>query len=179
GLLLSALPETKKSDFRDKAILELLYSSGLRVSELTTLKTINLNLKEGFLKVFGKGSKERIVPLGNKAALSIENYQREFREPNKKARETAELFVSINGKPLTRQFIWQIIKKAIARTSILKNISPHTLRHSFATHLIENGADVRTVQEMLGHSNIATTQVYTAVSRTHLKKVYQHAHPRA
>lgn len=176
--IFAALPREKPSDLRDLAILELLYSSGVRVSELISIKLDDINLDDGFVKVFGKGSKERIVPLGSKAREAIKEYLIKYRSIVKTP-AAGYLFVSLHGKPLTRQLIWQLIKKIIGRTAIQKNISPHTLRHTFATHLIEEGADVRTVQEMLGHANIATTQIYTAVSRSHLKKVYNHAHPRA
>lgn len=177
--LFENLPLENPSDYRDRAILELLYSSGIRVSELTMIKNNDINLQEKFVKVFGKGSKERLVPLGNKAKIAVEEYLQKYRNVVPRRKNSEYLFVSINGKALTRQFIWQIIKRIIARTALVKNISPHTLRHTFATHLIEKGADVRTVQEMLGHANIATTQVYTSVSREHLKRVYNTAHPRA
>jgi len=177
--LFDNLPLELPGDFRDRAILELLYSSGLRVSELTSIKLNEINLQEKFIKVFGKGSKERLVPLGSKAKMAVEDYIQKYRKVIPRKKNSEFLFISINGKPLTRQFIWQIIKKIIAKTALIKNISPHTLRHTFATHLIEKGADVRTVQEMLGHANIATTQVYTSVSREHLKRVYNTAHPRA
>lgn len=176
--ILNSLPLENPSDYRDRAILELLYSSGVRVSELISVKLNDINLADGFMKVFGKGSKELLVPLGSKAKEAIEAYIKNYRE-QARDRTGSFLFISINGKQLTRQLVWQIIKKIISRTAILKNISPHTLRHTFATHLIEQGADVRTVQEMLGHANIATTQIYTSVSRAHLKKVYNNAHPRA
>jgi integrase/recombinase XerD len=176
--IFDALPLDTPSDWRDLAILELLYSSGVRVSELISIKLDDIRLEDGFVKVFGNGSKERIVPLGAKASEAIKEYLTKYRDALKTP-ATEYLFVSLHGKPLTRQLIWQLIKKMISRTAIQKNVSPHTLRHTFATHLIEQGADVRTVQEILGHANIATTQIYTAVSRSHLKKVYNNAHPRA
>lgn len=177
--LFAELPLNRPSDFRDKAIIELLYTSGVRVSELIKIKINDVNLPEGFVKVLGKGSKERLVPLGGPAKQAMEAYDENYRKTYAKKAEVKNIFISQNGRPLTRQLIWQIIKKTIARTALLKNISPHTLRHTFATHLIEKGADVRTVQEMLGHANIATTQIYTSVSREHLKRIYHTAHPRA
>ena len=164
------------STARDTALLELLYSAGIRVSELVNIKLLDVNFAECFLKVQGKGSKERLVPLGSKALSAIRQYIES--ERNKLVNPTAELFLSHNGKALTRQAVWQIVRRLSRTTGLLKNISPHTFRHSLATHLIENGADVRTVQEILGHANIATTQIYTSVSREHLRRVYANAHPR-
>jgi len=168
-------------DHRDKALLELLYASGMRISELINLKMEDVALTDRIIKVLGKGSKERLVPIGRQAKDSLHRYLIEYRNSylQKKNKESDFFFISHNCLPLTRQFVWQIVKKRIAQTSIIKNVSPHTMRHTFATHLIENGADLRTVQEILGHANIATTQIYTAVSKEHLKKVYGAAHPRA
>jgi len=179
GSIFDSLQTISPAEYRDKAILELLYSSGLRVSEIVSLKYADLNSADRLVKVSGKGSKERIVPIGQQAAKAIQDYLKNCREKIIPGRNTEELFISLNGKALTRQRIWQIIKDILARTAIIKNVSPHTLRHSFATHLIEKGADLRTVQEMLGHANIATTEIYTNISREHLKKVYRTAHPRA
>jgi len=159
--------------YRDRAMLELLYSAGLRVSELTGIKLVDLNTAEGFLKVCGKGSKERLVPLSTQAVTAINVYIKEERRHLKNPEE--QLFLSCNGRALTRQAVWQIVKKASA--DLHKKVSPHSFRHSLATHLIENGADIRTVQELLGHANIATTEIYTAVSREHLRRVYAKAHP--
>lgn len=159
---------------RDQAMLELLYSSGIRVSELISIKLLDLNLAENFLKVKGKGSKERLVPLSNTAAQAIKYYIEQERTQFK----NPELFLSHNGRALTRQLVWQIVRKFAQACGLTKKISPHTFRHSLATHLIENGADIRTVQEILGHANIATTQIYTSVSREHLRRVYASAHPR-
>lgn len=161
---------------RDTAMLELLYSAGIRVSELVNIKLTDVNFAECFLKVKGKGSKERLVPLGSKALSSIRQYIETERE--KLRNPAAELFLSHNGKALTRAMVWKLVKRLSLGTGISKNISPHTFRHSLATHLIENGADIRTVQEILGHANIATTQIYTSVSREHLRRVYANAHPR-
>jgi integrase/recombinase XerD len=163
-------------EYRNRAILELLYSSGIRVSEVLSIKENDVSAAEHFLKVFGKGSKERLVPLSNVAMEAIKEYLRLSRAQLKQT--APELFLSANGRPLTRQLIWQIVKKALTQSAVTKNVSPHTFRHSFATHLIENGADLRTVQEMLGHANIATTQIYTSVSKEHLKRIYHKAHPR-
>ena len=179
GSIFDTLRTISPAEYRDKAILELLYSSGLRVSEIVSLKYADLNSVDRLIKVSGKGSKERIVPIGQQAAKAIQDYLKYCREKIIPSRNIEELFISLNGKALTRQRIWQIIKEILARTAIIKNVSPHTLRHSFATHLIEKGADLRTVQEMLGHANIATTEIYTNISREHLKKVYRTAHPRA
>ncbi len=177
--IFTLLTPQNPSDYRDLAILEVFYSAGIRVSELLSLKMTDLNLAEGFAKVKGKGNKERLVPLGQKAQKAISDYLNNYRTQLKQATPNGPLFLSLNGRPLTRQLVWQIIKKITAQTAILKNISPHTFRHSFATHLIERGADLRTVQEILGHANIATTEIYTNISREHLKKVYRQAHPRA
>lgn len=167
------------ADLRDRAMLELLYATGIRVSELVTLKVNQINLNMGFVRCFGKGSKERIIPLGMKAIEALNLYlQNGWR---KLARNENQDFLFLNqwGSQLTRQGFWKIIKKHAANAGIRKSITPHTLRHSFATHLLENGADLRAVQEMLGHADISTTQIYTQVTKTRLKEVYDRAHPRA
>ncbi|MDR2428633.1 MAG: tyrosine recombinase [Candidatus Margulisbacteria bacterium] len=161
---------------RDRAVLELLYSAGMRVSELVRIELTEVNFAECFLKVKGKGSKERLAPLSARALAAIKVYVDGERAVLKNP--APELFLSRNGRALTRQMVWLIVKRLARRAGTLKNISPHTFRHSLATHLIENGADVRTVQEILGHANIATTQIYTSVSRAHLRRVYAEAHPR-
>lgn len=169
-----------RGQLRDKAILELLYATGLRASELIGLKLQDVNLEASFLKCFGKGGKERIVPLGEFAKIALEKYMKEERPAQeKKNREKEALFLDRNGTRLSRQALWEIIKKYVKRSGIRSGASTHTLRHSFATHLLEHGADLRTVQEMLGHANISTTEIYTAVSRDRLKKIYMKAHPRA
>lgn len=164
---------------RTKAMLELLYATGLRVTEMISLKTNDLHLMMGFVQCFGKGSKERIVPLGDTAKKALEDYL-EFGRPHLvKGQSTKTLFVNQHGRPLSRQGFWKILKKRALEAEIRKNITPHTLRHSFATHLLENGADLRIVQEMLGHEDISTTQIYTHVTKTRLKDMYKAYHPRA
>ncbi len=162
---------------RDRAILELLYATGMRVSELVGLKRLDLNLEAGFLKCLGKGSKERIIPLGRLAKEALERYFSKVRSTESKQEE---LFLGLKrtGK-LSRQAVWQMIRHYAKQAKIKKKISPHTFRHSFATHLLERGADLRVVQELLGHSDIVTTQIYTHVSRDRLKKVHHEFHPRA
>jgi integrase/recombinase XerD len=160
---------------RDRAILELLYATGLRASELINLTMNDVNLDVGFIKCFGKGGKERIVPMGESAARVIKSYIKTERP--KVAVDT--LFLDSHSKKLSRQGLWGIVKKYVKKSGVRGSATTHTLRHSFATHLLEHGADLRSVQEMLGHSDISTTQVYTSVSRERLKKVYLSAHPRA
>ena len=163
---------------RDKAILETLYATGMRVSESADLKTNNVNLDIGFLRCIGKGNKERVIPLGKKAIHSINRYL-EFSRPYFLKDKTCEyLFISRSGARLSRQSVWKLIKRYAKEAKIKKPIKVHTLRHSFATHLLERGADLRSVQEMLGHSNISTTQIYTHIDKDRLKTVHKMFHPR-
>ncbi len=164
---------------RDRAILELMYATGLRVSELTTLKSSDLNLDVGFVKCKGKGSKERIVPLGKVAERFLQKYLKESRPKLAGKKVSLYLFLAQGGRTLSRQSVWKMIVRTVRRARIKKKVSPHTLRHSFATHLLERGADLRSVQEMLGHSSITTTQIYTHVNRTRLKAIHVKFHPRA
>lgn len=165
---------------RDKAMLEILYATGIRVSELIGLNLGDVHLAMGFVRCIGKGNKERIIPVGKTAASALQQYLDKGRPffAVKKYREDA-LFLNHHGKRLTRQGFWKILKRLATEAGIQKALTPHTLRHSFATHLLENGADLRAVQEMLGHADISTTQIYTHVSKTRLKDVYSKFHPRA
>lgn len=164
---------------RDRAMLETLYATGLRVSELVALKTDDVNVKMGFVRCIGKGSKERVVPIGEIATHLITAYVDRVRMRLCKGERSEYLFLSTRGKPMSRVRFWAIVKKYAEAAGIRKRITPHVLRHSFATHLLERGADLRSIQEMLGHASIATTEVYTHVTRDHLREIYREAHPRA
>jgi integrase/recombinase XerD len=163
---------------RDKAMLELLYATGLRVSELVGLKYQDINLERGFLIVIGKGSKERVVPIGESAAASVKEYLDDARRALLDSVDSDYLFISSKHKGITRQMFWERIKYYATKAGVARTVSPHTLRHSFATHLLDNGADLRAVQAMLGHADISTTQIYTYVSRERLKKIHEKYHPR-
>jgi len=177
--VLIAQPDIRsKQGIRDKAILETLYATGMRVSEAADLKAQNVNLDVGFLRCIGKGNKERVIPLGKKAILGLKRYLEVSRPHLLKNRESDFLFISRFGKRISRQSLWKIIKKYAKQAKIKKTIKPHTLRHSFATHLLERGADLRSVQEMLGHSNISTTQIYTHINKDRLKMIHKMFHPR-
>ncbi|HHW02683.1 MAG TPA: site-specific tyrosine recombinase XerD [Thermoanaerobacterales bacterium] len=165
--------------FRDKTMLELLYATGIRVSELIMIKVEDINIEMGFLRCFGKGSKERIVPVGSVALKYLDKYINLIRPKFLRGQDNGILFLNHQGKGLTRQGFWKIIRKYAQKAGIEKQITPHTLRHSFATHLLENGADLRSVQEMLGHADISTTQIYTHITRSKIKEVYDRTHPRA
>ncbi len=188
-MLLDAIDTSTVRGLRDRAMLELTYSSGLRVSELVNLQLSQVNLREGLVMVFGKGSKERMVPLGGAAARAITEYLKRREEelradeaarPRRRpARRSSAVFITRLGKPMTRQGFFKALKGWAARDRRLSWLSPHTLRHSFATHLLEGGADLRAVQEMLGHSDISTTQIYTHLSKSHLRKIHRRFHPRA
>jgi len=164
---------------RDRACLELMYATGMRVSELVNLKMDDLNMEVGFVKCFGKGSKERIVPFGSKAREYVGRYIEKARPVFLKKRISNFLFLSRLGRPMSRQAFWKTIKKYARLAGIKKDITPHTLRHSFATHILERGADLRVVQEMLGHADISTTQIYTHVNKDRLKFIHQKFHPRS
>ncbi len=159
-------------DYRNKAMLELMYSSGLRVSELINLDLSDIDLNNNYVRCFGKGSKERIVPIGEYSSKYLSIYINEYRDSMKKGYYTEKIFLNNHGKKMTRQGFFKIIKKIAKDKDINKNITPHMLRHSFATHLLNNGADLRTIQEMLGHSSISTTQIYTNVTNDILKENY-------
>jgi len=164
---------------RNKAMLEVLYATGIRVSELVQLNNEDMHLTMGFLRCLGKGNKERIVPLGGHAVQAVETYILEAKPLLVKQGSIEALFVNHHGQRLTRQGFWKILKQLALEADIHKSITPHTLRHSFATHLLENGADLRAVQEMLGHADISTTEIYTHVTKQRLKNVYSTYHPRA
>jgi integrase/recombinase XerD len=176
--LLGRPDEKTPQGIRDRAMLEVLYGSGLRVSELAALKPRDVNLDDGFLLCRGKGGKERIVPLGASACRAVRNYLAQSR-PHLAKGPSESLFITRRGGPFTRQGLWKLLKAHARAAGLTAKISPHVLRHSFATHLLERGADLRSVQLMLGHSQITTTQIYTHVSRERLRKVYEKYHPRA
>lgn len=164
--------------FRDRAMLELAYGAGLRVSEWITIGVRDVLLEDKLVRVFGKGSKERLVPIGRSAIGAIATYTRELRPRLEKGSGKGILFLNARGEPLTRMGAWKILRRYVERARIDKHVSPHTLRHSFATHLLEGGADLRAVQEMLGHADISTTQIYTHVDREYLRQVHKQYHPR-
>lgn len=177
--LLLSIPDTKTpTGSRDAAMIELLYAAGLRVSELINLKLQAVNMEAGFVRVFGKGSKERIVPIGLFAKEKIDDYLKTARPLILKSIASRYLFVARAGKPMTRQGFWKLLKRHALKAGFNKKITPHSLRHSFASHLLEGGADLRAVQLMLGHVDISTTQIYTHVAREHLKKIHKKFHPR-
>ncbi len=178
-LLLAQPDSISQKGIRDKAMLELLYATGIRVSELVALNWESLNLDMGYLKCNGNNCRERIIPIGSMAKNAIDNYINNCRKALIKNDDEQSLFVNYHGTRLTRQGFWKIIKTYTQKAKINKKITPHTLRHSFATHLIQNGADLRSVQEMLGHSDISTTQVYTLITSNKMKDVYNKSHPRA
>ncbi|NLV20580.1 MAG: site-specific tyrosine recombinase XerD [Syntrophomonadaceae bacterium] len=164
---------------RDRAMLELMYGTGLRVSELLSLQIDDINFTAGFLRCLGKGRKERIVPVNNSSITWVQRYLTRSRRELVRSQHERTLFLNAHGRPMTRQGFFKILSGYAEKSGIQKEITPHTLRHSFATHLLENGADLRAVQEMLGHADISTTQIYTHITRSHLREVYHQCHPRA
>ena len=177
--ILEAPDETDALYWRDRALLEFAYASGVRVSELTGLRLRDLALDEGFARVLGKGSKERVVPVGGAARRALDHYLRDVRPALERGKGKGVVFLNARGTPLTRMGVLKIMKKQVQRAGVTKRVTPHTLRHSFATHLLEGGADLAAVQEMLGHADISTTQIYTHVDREYLKDVHRQYHPRA
>jgi integrase/recombinase XerD len=165
--------------WRDRALLEFAYASGVRVSELAALKVRDVDLTEGVATVFGKGAKERVVPIGRSAQRALDVYLRELRPGLAHRAGEGIVFLNAHGKPLTRMGIWKILRKHVKRAGVRKRVTPHTLRHCFATHLLEGGADLAAVQEMLGHADISTTQIYTHVDRAYLRDVHKRFHPRS
>jgi len=176
-LLACSLGATPRA-LRDEAMIELLYATGMRVSELVSLKLGDVNLEVGYVTPMGKGSKVRIVPIGDAGREKVMRYLGSARETLRRDRPAAEVFLSSRGTPLTRQRFWQILKAYASAAGIASSFSPHTIRHSFATHLLARGADLRSVQAMLGHANVTTTQIYTHVTRERLKALHQKLHPR-
>ncbi|WP_280768310.1 site-specific tyrosine recombinase XerD [Salipaludibacillus daqingensis] len=177
--LLEAAKNPTMLGIRNKAMFELLYATGVRVSELCSMKLSDLHLQMGFIRCLGKGNKERIIPIGEIASDALGSYLEESRPTLMKKNHHDFLFVNHHGRPLSRQGFWKVLKQLAKDAKIDKKVTPHTLRHSFATHLLENGADLRAVQEMLGHADISTTQIYTHVTKVRMREVYSKYHPRA
>jgi integrase/recombinase XerD len=176
--MIAAAKGRTRQTIRDQAVLELFYASGMRVSELANLKVENVNLDVGYVRCIGKGSKERIIPIGRRAREAVIKYCEKVRGKLLKDPTVPHLFLSRLGKRLSRQSVWKIIKCYARKAGIKREIKPHTLRHSFATHLLERGADLRSVQEMLGHADISTTQIYTHIDKERLKSIHKQFHPR-
>lgn len=177
--ILDSVDLSEKAGIRDRAILETMYACGLRVSELINLETNRIEFEEKLITVTGKGSKERIIPIGKYALNYIEKYINELRNFIKKEKSSNFLFLNLRGGKLSRMAIWNVVSKYAHKARIEKEIHPHTLRHSFATHLLEGGADIRIIQELLGHSDISTTQIYTHLDTTYLQEIHKTFHPRA
>lgn len=177
-LLRAPIPE-KRFYWRDRSILELLYASGVRVSELVSITGTTLDLDDSSITVFGKGSKERIVPIGTPALRTLKKYLTKLRPKLDRGEGRGYVYLNAHGRPLTRESVWKLVKNSGRIAGIKKNISPHTLRHTFATHLLEGGADLAAVQELLGHVDISSTQIYTHVDREYLRKIHERYHPRA
>ena len=176
--LLHAVDTATWPGVRNLAMMEIIYGAGLRVSELVSMKMENMDLTAGFVRIFGKGAKERIVPLGTHARASAEHWLKQGRPRLLKGISSPYLFIARAGRPMTRQGFWKMVKKTATAAGISKNVTPHTFRHSFATHLLEGGADLRSVQTMLGHSDISTTQIYTHISKDYLVEMHKKFHPR-
>ncbi len=176
--LLAAPDTSEPAGVRNAAMIEVLYAAGLRVSELVTLKQSDVNTEAGFLRVRGKGSSERVVPIGLHAKARLDVYFQTSRPVLLRGRESTYLFIARAGKPMTRQGFWKILKKTAGQAGIRKEITPHSLRHAFASHLLEGGADLRSIQMMLGHADISTTQIYTHVARRQLQEIHEKYHPR-
>jgi integrase/recombinase XerD len=176
--LLAAPDTTTPLGLRDRAMLELMYASGLRVSELVSLKTVHLALDDGVLRVLGKGSRERLVPFGEEARARLMDYLAQARAVILGGRRSEALFVTARGEGMTRQMFWRIVKRCAQQAGITAPLSPHTLRHAFATHLLNHGADLRAVQMLLGHADIGTTTIYTHVARERLRQLHEKHHPR-
>jgi integrase/recombinase XerD len=178
-LLAQPSAETDPLAFRDRAILEFGYATGARVSEMTRVEVKDVLFDEGLVRLFGKGAKERLVPIGRRAQGAVALYLREVRPALERGRGQGRLFLNARGTPLSRVGIWGILRRYVRAARITRKVSPHTLRHTFATHLLEGGADLRAVQEMLGHADLGTTQLYTKVDRDYLRTVHRKFHPRA
>ncbi len=177
--LLEAPDQESAAGRRDRAMLEVLYGTGLRVSELIALKRTDLDLQAGYLRTMGKGSKERVTPLGEEAVIAVDDYCEKARPTLDKGKNSSFLFLTQRGKGMTRQGFWKILKQYVRKVGIRKSVSPHTLRHAFATHLLERGADLRSVQMMLGHSDISTTQIYTHILQDRIRSIHSKYHPRS
>jgi len=172
-------PDTNtRLGLRDRAMLETLYATGLRVSELVSLELGQMNLRQGLLRITGKGNKERLVPLGEEALMWLQRYQDSARQELLQQRQSQDLFITRRGAAMTRHAFWHLIKRYASRSGISKDLSPHVLRHAFATHLLNHGADLRVLQMLLGHSDLSTTQIYTHVARARLKEMHAQHHPR-
>jgi len=175
---LESIPYSTALEMRDRAMLEILYSCGLRVSEIINLRMQNIDFDEELLRFIGKGDRERIVPIGEKGLSFLEKYLRTSRYKIKKEYRSDYVFLNRSGRRMTRQGFWKILKKYARRTNLNKNLYPHIFRHSFATHMLQRGADLRTIQELLGHSSISTTEIYTTLDKEHIKDIYFKYHPR-
>ena len=175
---LESIPSSSYLELRDKAMFELLYSCGMRVSEIVDLKLSDIDFDEGLIRFIGKGNKERITPIGDSAKDCLEKYIRAARYNLERERKSENVFLNRNGQKLTRQGFWKILKKYAGKANVSKNLYPHLFRHSYATHMLERGADLRIVQELLGHSSISTTQIYTNINKKHIKETYFKYHPR-